>query len=66
MKSGTFSRATWEFDVVLNLKQQEIPEQKRPRSMTSLQYLLSFAPTLDNFKTFQWTRNTEVLLNTDD
>ena len=31
------------------------------RSMTSLQYLLNFAPTLDNLKSFQWTRNSRIL-----
>ena len=29
--------------------------------MTTLQYLLTFAPMLDNFKGFQWTRNSEIL-----
>ena len=33
--------------------------------MTSLQYLLNFAPTLDNLKSFQWTRNWGILEYTD-
>ena len=33
--------------------------------MTSLQYLLNFAPTLDNLKSFQWTRNWGILQYTD-
>ena len=32
--------------------------------MTTLQYLLKFAPMLDNFKGFQWTRNSEILIST--
>ena len=31
------------------------------RSMTSLQYLLNFEPTLDNLKSFQWTLNSRIL-----
>ena len=31
------------------------------RFMTTLQYLLTFASMLDNFKGFQWTRNSEIL-----
>ena len=30
--------------------------------MTSLQYLLNFGPTLDDFKSFQWTRNSGIFL----
>ena len=33
--------------------------------MTSLQYLLNFAPTLDNLKGFQWTQNSGILQYTD-
>ena len=33
--------------------------------MTSLQYLLNFAPTLDNLKGFQGTRNSGILQYTD-
>lgn len=49
-RRGEFLRATWEFEVVLNLGQQEITE----KTMTSLQYLPNFAPTVGNFKSFQW------------
>ena len=30
--------------------------------MTSLQYLINFGPTLDNLKSFQWTRKSGILL----
>ena len=46
LTSGTVN---WEFDVVLNPRQFEIPTKNKARSMTSLQYLLNLAPTLDNF-----------------
>ena len=53
-KRTKLSRAAWVFDVVLNLRQKEIPEQNLVRSMTLLQYLLSFVPTLDNLQSLQW------------
>ena len=53
-KRTKLSRAAWVFDVVLNLRQKEIPEQNLVRSMTLLQYLLNFVPTLDNLQSLQW------------
>ena len=59
-KRGKFWRAAWEFDVVCK------PETKgNPRGLWHRFDLLNFAPALDNFKNFQWTRNSEVLKNID-
>ena len=45
------------FDVVLNSRQWEVPEQKLSQILTLLEYFLTFAPMLDNFRSFQSTRN---------
>ena len=50
-KRSKFSRAACEFQWCC-AKSKNVA-----RSMTSLQFLLNFSPTLDNFKHFQWTRN---------
>ena len=60
-KSGIFSRAAREFDVARNSRHRKSQSKNIARSMTSLQYLLNFAPTLDNLKSFQWTRNSGIL-----
>ena len=58
-KGGEFSRAACrEFAFVLNLRQREIPKQKKlSKSLTSLQYLLNFASTVGNLKCFNGHEN---------
>ena len=58
---GNQARAPWEFDDMLNSRHEEIQKQKVSTTLTSLQYLLKFAPTLDNLKSCQWTRNSGIL-----
>ena len=54
-KRGKFSRAAWEFDVVLNSRQQEIVlKQKLNQNYNIASILTQFWPTLDNLKSFQW------------
>ena len=60
-KRGKFSRAAWEFEVVLNSRQREIAKQKWSKSITFLQYLLNFAPTLGNLKCFNREENRSCL-----
>ena len=60
-KRGKFSRAAWEFEVVLNSRQREIAKQKLSKSITFLQYLLNFAPTLGNLKCFNREENRSCL-----
>ena len=56
-KRGKFSRAAWVFETIGNKSQSK----NLARYMASLQYLTNFAPTLDNEKSFQWTRYVGIL-----
>lgn len=55
-KRGKFSRAAWEFAVVLNSRQYEIPGQKLIQIYHNASILKS-APTLDKFKVFSGLEN---------
>ena len=54
-KRGNFSRTAWEFDVVLNSRQQEILKQKLNQIYNIASIFTQFWPTLDNLKSLQWT-----------
>ena len=43
-----FLHAAWEFDILPNLSRKS-QSQKESKSMTLLQYLLNFTPTLGKF-----------------
>ena len=64
-KRGKFSRAAWEFDVVLNSRQQEIPKQKVIQIYHIASRLTQFCAYVRQLKMFQWTRKWGILQYTD-
>ena len=62
-RNKTVSTEPW-YARVCAIPSKRVSRQWNPnlaRSMTVLQYFLDFAPTLDNLKSFQWTRNSGIL-----
>ena len=55
-RRGKFSCAAWEFDVVLNPRQQEIPKQKiiQINHIASIHVLTQFCAFVRQLKMFQW------------
>lgn len=58
---GKFSRAAWEFVVVLNSRQYEIPEQKLIQIYHNGSIFTQTCAYVGQIESFQWTRKSGIL-----